>query len=107
MATDPTVLIVDDRTANIVALEAALRELPVQILTALNGDAALRLLLERDVAVILLDVEMPEIDGFETASLIRQRERSYRTPIIFVTAAADADFQIRNGYKLGAVDYMI
>jgi signal transduction histidine kinase len=101
------VLLVDDQPANLVALEAMLEGIAPEIVTASSGRAALKQLLRRDFAVILLDVKMPDMDGFETATLIRERERSRNTPIIFLTAAdRDAQLAVR-GYALGAVDYLI
>ena len=75
-------------------------------MTAPSGEEALRLALKNDFAVILLDVRMPGIDGFETARLIRNRERSSLTPIIFLTAAADEMTSMFRGYEVGAVDYL-
>jgi signal transduction histidine kinase len=106
MSSTATVLVVDDRPENLVALEAVLEPLEVQIEKASDANAALRFLLENEAALILLDVQMPIIDGFQTARLIRERPRSANTPIIFITAGnADAD-RIREAYKLGAVDYI-
>jgi signal transduction histidine kinase/DNA-binding response OmpR family regulator len=102
----PTVLLVDDRNENLLALEAVLGPLEIRLQKAANADAALWFLLHNDVALILLDVEMPGIDGFETASLVRQRPRSADTPIIFITAVDSDESRIREGYKLGAVDYI-
>ncbi len=82
-----SVLLVDDQPANLVALEAMLQGLGQRLVTASSGREALKRLLDEDFAVILLDVKMPEMDGFETAALIRERERSRHTPIIFLTAA--------------------
>ena len=76
-------------------------------MTAQSGEEALRLALKNDFAVILLDVRMPGIDGFETARLIRSRERSRLTPIIFLTAAADEMTSMFRGYEVGAVDYLM
>jgi len=101
------VLLVDDYPENLVALEATLKSLGQNLVKAYSGKQALRCLLEQDFAVILLDVQMPEMDGFETASLIRQRERSRHTPIIFLTAISDSDDLKSKGYALGAVDYLL
>ena len=79
------ILIVDDRPENLLALEAILDSLKANLVRANSGEQALRCLLSQDFAVILLDVQMPGIDGFETATLIRKRERSRHTPIIFLT----------------------
>ncbi len=101
------ILLVDDQPANLVALKAMLEGISREIVTATSGREALKQLLLADVAVILLDVKMPDMDGFETAELIRQRERSRDTPIIFLTAAdRDAQMAVR-GYAVGAVDYLI
>jgi len=102
----PGVLIVDDTPDKLVALESALTGLPVTIVKASSGREALRRLLVEDFAVILLDVRMPGMDGFETATLIRQRPRSEHTPIIFVTAVGD-DVHVARGYSLKAVDYIL
>src|SRR5205809_1881443 len=105
-ATDRTsILIVDDSPEKIVALESILDELGQDIVKAASGREALRHLLARDFAVILLDVRMPVMDGFETAALIRQRPRSEHTPIIFVTAFPD-ETHVARGYSLKAVDYI-
>jgi signal transduction histidine kinase len=101
------ILLVDDQPANLVALEAMLLDLGQEIVTAGSGRDALKALLEREFAVILLDVKMPEMDGFETAELIRQRDRSRHTPIIFLTAADRAHSYARRGYAVGAVDYLV
>jgi signal transduction histidine kinase len=101
------ILLVDDQPANLVALEAMLEGISPRIVTAGSGREALKQLLEADFAVILLDVKMPDMDGFETAALIRDRERSRNTPIIFLTAAdRDAQMAVR-GYAVGAVDYLV
>jgi CheY-like chemotaxis protein len=99
------ILIVDDVPDKVLAIEATLAELGQNIVKATSGREALRCLLKDDFAVILLDVHMPEMDGFETAALIRKRRRSEHTPIIFVTAFND-DTHISKGYSLGAVDYI-
>ncbi len=102
----PAVLIVDDNADNLLALEAALRRDDVEILTADSARAALQLLLERDIAVAIIDVMMPEIDGFELAELIRGVDRTRRVPIIFVTAGSKADFGAFSGYETGAIDFL-
>jgi PAS domain S-box-containing protein len=100
------VLLVDDRPENLLALEAILEPLGQTLLTANSGENALRQLLRHDVAVILLDVQMPDLDGFETARLIKQRERTSHVPIIFVTAISKDEQQVFRGYSAGAVDYV-
>jgi len=100
------ILIVDDRPENLLALEAILEPLGQRLVRASSGEDALRCLLERDYAVILLDVQMPNMNGFETARLIKARERTRFIPIIFLTALSkDAEYVFR-GYSVGAVDYM-
>src|SRR5947209_35446 len=101
------ILLVDDQQQNLLSAEAVLESLGQTIVKAESGREALRQLLDQDFAVIVLDVMMPEMDGFETAALIRQRERSRHTPIIFLTALGQSEAHIRQGYDLGAVDYMI
>ncbi len=100
------VLIVDDTPAKLVALTAIVSGMELEIVTATSGEQALRQLLKRDFAVILLDVNMPMMDGFETATLIRSRPRSEHTPIIFVTAEANSEAKHIRGYTLGAVDFI-
>jgi PAS domain S-box-containing protein len=100
------VLLVDDRPDKLLALESILSDLGPNVLKARSGQEALRHLLRNDFAVILLDVNMPNMDGFETAALIRERERSANTPIIFLTALSDTDTHSSRGYSLGAVDYI-
>ena len=99
------ILLVDDRPANLLALETILEDLGQELVKATSGKEALRHLLSDDFAVILLDVKMPDMDGFETASLIRERERSRHTPIVFVTAHKDDEHLFR-GYYAGAVDFL-
>lgn len=99
------VLIVDDDENNLLALSTLLEDF-AEIVTAASGDAALRHLLEGDFAVILLDVFMPGLDGYETADLIRRRQRSQRIPIIFLSAVNKEDSHLRRGYAMGAVDYV-
>ena len=100
------ILLIDDHPENLIALEAILEGLDQNLVKAHSGAEALRCLLHQDFAVILLDVQMPEMDGFETATLIRQRERSRNTPIIFLTAFGVNDSMVFKGYTLGAVDYL-
>ena len=100
------ILIVDDRPENLLALEAILEPLGQVLVRAHSGDEALRLLLSHDFAMILLDVQMPGIDGFETARLIKSRERTKYIPIIFLTAISKDEEYVFEGYSVGAVDYM-
>lgn len=101
------ILLVDDHPENLLTLEAILGDLGENLVKAHSGQEALRCLLEQDFAVILLDVQMPELDGFETATLIRKRPRSRQTPIIFVTAFSTSNNLVFKGYSLGAVDYLL
>ncbi|MDQ6733998.1 MAG: response regulator, partial [Nitrospirota bacterium] len=100
------ILLVDDVPANLFALESVLSSLEQNIVKASSCREALRYILEQDFAVILLDVKMPETDGFETAALIRAHERSKHVPIIFLTGVSGTDDMMR-GYALGAVDYLL
>ena len=99
------ILLVDDRPDKLLALEAVLEDLHQPMVRAESGREALRQVLQRDFAVILLDVNMPGMDGFETASIIRQRHNSRHTPIIFITAF-DEEMHVLRSYSLGAVDYI-
>jgi len=101
-----SILVVDDQPRNLVALEAALANDDYDLVKAQSGRDALQCVLAKQFAVIILDVHMPEMDGFETASLIRAREKSHLTPIIFLTADGRAGPPVREGYRLGAVDYV-
>jgi PAS domain S-box-containing protein len=101
------ILVVDDRREDLMALEGLLESREYNVVTALTPQEALRQILRRDFAVILLDVMMPEMDGFELASLIKQRERSRHTPIIFLTAAGADVGSIYRAYSVGAVDYLV
>jgi PAS domain S-box-containing protein len=100
------ILIVDDRPENLLALEAILEPLGQLLVRAHSGDEALRLLLTHEFAMILLDVQMPGINGFETARLIKSRERTKYIPIIFLTAISKDEEYVFEGYSVGAVDYM-
>jgi signal transduction histidine kinase len=101
------VLLVDDQPANLMALEAMLQGLEQNLVKAESGREALKWLLTHEFAVILLDVKMPDMDGFETAALIRQRDKSRDTPIIFLTAADKTHTEAVRGYAVGAVDYLV
>jgi signal transduction histidine kinase len=100
------ILVVDDLPEKLLTYQVILEEPGQQLVTAQSGAEALRLVLQHDFAVILLDVNMPGMDGFETAALIRQRKKSAHTPIIFITAFTD-DMRIAKGYAHGAVDYIL
>ena len=101
------VLLVDDEPGNLLALEALLEPLGQNLLSARSGEEALRLLLDHNPAVVVLDVRMPGMDGFETARLIRGRERSRYLPIIFLTGVSREMESAFRGYEVGAVDYLM
>ena len=101
-----SILLVDDRPENLIALEATLEPLGHRLVKARSGSEALRHVLTEDFALILLDVQMPGMDGFETAALIKERERSRYIPIIFVTAINTSRQHVFQGYEAGAVDYL-
>src|SRR5262249_24378049 len=101
------ILLVDDNLANLSSLEAILQAPDRNLVRASSGNEALKFLLNKDAAVILLDVRMPNMDGIETAALIRRRERTRNVPIIFLTAYDSAGVECATqGYALGAVDYI-
>jgi response regulator RpfG family c-di-GMP phosphodiesterase/DNA-binding CsgD family transcriptional regulator len=101
-----SILIVDDRPENLFSLETILKQSHLNIVKAASGQEALRQVLKHDIALILLDVQMPEMDGFETAALIRCNENTQYIPIIFLTAINKEDRHIFKGYDSGAVDYI-
>lgn len=100
------ILLVDDRPENLLALENILENPDFDIIKATSGNEALGLMLEYEFAIVLLDVQMPEMDGFETAELMRGNERTKQTPIIFVTAINFEQKYVFKGYESGAVDYL-
>ncbi|MGH2806875.1 MAG: sensor histidine kinase [Actinomycetota bacterium] len=106
MSRRANILLVDDRPENLLALEAALEPLNQSLVKATSGEEALRLLLKQEFAVILLDVQMPGIDGFDTAMQIKQREKTKDIPIIFLTAISREPHHALRGYSTGAVDYI-
>jgi CheY-like chemotaxis protein len=101
------ILMVDDEPGNLLALEGLLEPLGQNLLRAQSGEEALRMVLKHNLAVILLDVRMPGLDGFETARMIHSRERSRHTPIIFLTGVSLEMESAFRGYEAGAVDYLI
>jgi two-component system sensor histidine kinase/response regulator len=107
MAERGKILMVDDEPGNLLALEAVLEDLGHELVRAYSGRDALRRLMTEDFSVILLDVQMPGMDGFETALLIRSRERSRQTPIVFLTAVGRSEEEMSRGYQVGAVDYLV
>ncbi|MDB4970199.1 MAG: response regulator receiver sensor hybrid histidine kinase [Myxococcales bacterium] len=102
----PAVLVVDDNHSNLVAMEALLSALDLEVAVAASGQEALKQLLRRDFAVVLMDVQMPGLDGFATTELIRQRDRCRHTPIIFVTAIFTDEASAKKAYSLGALDFV-
>jgi len=100
------ILLVDDQPNNLLALESILSDMGENLVKAESGTKALRSMLDQEFAVVLLDVQMPDLDGFETASLIRDRDKSRDTPIIFLTALSRSETNVFRGYELGAVDYI-
>ena len=103
----PSVLLVDDRPENLLALEGVLKPLGARLVKARSGEDALLHLLRETFAVILLDVQMPRLDGLQTAELIKQREQTRHIPIIFITALSRETAYIFKGYEQGAVDYLL
>src|SRR4051794_13301407 len=101
------ILVVDDHQTNLIAIEAALAPLGRKMMLAHSGVEALGRLLEQDFALIILDVAMPGMDGFETAKLVRTRERNRATPIIFVTGLSWENDAVLRGYELGAFDFLL
>ena len=103
----PKILIVDDRPENLLALEGLLDPFNVELIKANSGEEALAHTLDHDFALILLDVQMPGMDGYEVAELMRGNKKNKHIPIIFVTAASKASSHIFRGYESGAVDYLL
>jgi signal transduction histidine kinase len=101
------ILVVDDTPGNLAAIGVALDDLNYRLVKVQSGKEALRMLLKQDFALVLLDVQMPTMSGFETARLIRARERSRHVPIIFVTAYDRDDEEVLEAYRLGAVDFLL
>jgi PAS domain S-box-containing protein len=102
-----TLLVVDDSPENLVALEAVLRRPGYQIVTVRSGEEALRFLLKNDCALILMDVQMPKLDGIQTARLVRSNERTRPIPIVFMTASSRDEGSVAQGYDIGGVDYLL
>jgi len=103
----PSVLLVDDRPENLLALEGVLKPLGARLVKARSGEDALLYLLRETFAVILLDVQMPRLDGLQTAELIKQREQTRHIPIIFITALSRETAYVFKGYEQGAVDFLL
>src|SRR5918996_802739 len=100
------ILLVDDQPARLLSYQTILEQLNQNLVTARSGLEALERLMKDEFALVLLDVSMPGMDGFETAALIHDHPRFERTPIIFITGVHDTEFDRLKGYKLGAVDYV-
>lgn len=107
MSVETNILLVDDNPKNLFVLRSLLENGDYRLIDARSGAQALKCLLERDFAVVLLDVNMPGMDGFETAKLIRERKRTCQVPIIFVTSVSHEEAQVFRGYSVGAVDYIM
>src|SRR5688500_10921771 len=101
-----SILIVDDRPENLLALEAILDGRGLTLVRANSGREALRAMLAQEFALVLMDIAMPDLDGYETAELVRRHERLRLTPIIFLTANQQAEAHVFKGYSVGAVDYL-
>ncbi|NNM51640.1 MAG: response regulator [Pseudomonadales bacterium] len=106
MSKDQNILIVDDHSENLIAMQAILEDEDCSLLTASSGNEALGLLLKHEVTLVLLDVQMPGMDGFEVAELMRKSQRTRMIPIIFVTAISKESKYVNRGYDVGAIDYM-
>lgn len=104
--TRPTILIVDDRAENLLALSAILTDVDAVVIEAASGAEALEKLLENEVALVLLDVQMPDMDGYEVASIMRSTKTTELIPIIFLTAISTEEFYVEKGYETGAVDFI-
>ena len=102
----PKILIVDDKLSNLIALETLLQDIDVNCIRALSGNEALQQTLEHNFALILIDVQMPEMDGFETVQLLRNVEKTKYVPVIFVSAIYSDDFYKIKGVESGAVDFI-
>ena len=100
------ILLVDDTPQNLVALEVVLEDMDCDLDSVTSGNAALAKLLKHDYALVLLDVQMPEMDGFEVADIMRSHQRTQTVPIIFVTAISKETRFVQQGYRSGAVDYL-
>jgi two-component system, sensor histidine kinase and response regulator len=102
----PKVLIVDDKPENLVALEVALKDLQVEIIKAMGGNEALKATLHHDFALALLDIQMPEMDGYELASILREEEKTARLPFIFISAVYTSNLNVFKGYEQGAFSFI-
>src|SRR4051812_3046202 len=101
------ILLVDDQPSGLIAFEAVLRSPEYNLVQAASWEEALKKLMVDEFALILLDVRMPGMDGFETAAVMKNFEKSKSIPIIFITGIDESDFDVLRGYKVGAVDYLV
>jgi len=101
------ILVVDDRPADLIALEAVLQSLGHEVIRAESSEAALRHALAEDLAFVVLDVSLPEIDGFQLAQVLKQQERTRLVPILFLTAQSGEESFVRRGYASGAIDFLV
>jgi CheY-like chemotaxis protein len=101
------ILLVDDKQSNLLALEAVLESMGLNLMKAQSGEEALQKIMLEDFAVVLMDVRMPEMDGFETAAKIFSRDPNRKTPIIFLTAAQENEMDKVRAYAVGAIDYLL
>ncbi len=106
MSKEQNILIVDDHPENLIAMQAILEDEDCSLLLASSGNEALGLLLKHEVTLVLLDVQMPGMDGFEVAELMRKSQKTRMIPIIFVTAISKESKYVNRGYDVGAIDYM-
>jgi CheY-like chemotaxis protein len=102
-----SILLVDDNPGNLLAYRTILSELNLPVLCASSGEEALRYLLDKDFALVILDVRMPGMDGFEVAEMMRQRDRSRNTPILFLSAEETDKAALQRAFDLGAIDYLV
>ncbi|MBF0583030.1 MAG: response regulator, partial [Magnetococcales bacterium] len=103
----PRILVVDDRHANLIAMQRLLKKVPVQVVLAQSGEAALALCMRDSFALALIDVHMPNMDGFELAGYLRGTDKTRKMPLIFVTASLTEELHSLRGYQSGAVDYIL
>ena len=106
MTIEQTILLVDDYAPNLLSLEAVLGDPAWTLLKAGSGAEALRLVADHDISLVLLDVQMPDMDGFEVATMLRKNRKTHNVPILFLTAVRKEDSHIEKGYQAGGVDYL-
>src|ERR1044072_6061462 len=106
MNTKPKILIVDDKSENLVALETVLRDLDIELVKASNGNDALKATLRHDFALALLDIQMPDMDGYELAGILREEDKTARLPFIFISAVYTDNLNVFKGYEKGAFSFI-